>query len=69
MKNITLNAGGFIGALLGAAIGVGLSFLLFPDNPVRHSETGQKLASFAVGGLIAGATGGNYLWGLLLKKS
>ena len=66
--NITFNPGGIIGAILGTAIGVGLAFLIFPDNPARASEIGQKLSWFLIGVLVIGAITGNKLWELLVKR-
>ena len=69
MKNITLNAGGGIGAALGAALGGGLAFLFYPEQTGSATEAGRVIAPFTIGGLIAGAMAGNQLWELLTKKS
>lgn len=63
MKNVNLNPGGLIGALVvgGAAAAIVFSFL-----NTTHSRRGPfKLVILA---LIGGAIGGNFLWELVFGK-
>ena len=64
MKNMDLNPGGFIGALIcGGAVGAFL-FLTLEGPP----ENGRRIGKFAIGALIGGAFAGNYLWGIIFSK-
>jgi hypothetical protein len=63
VSNINLNAGGVLGALLfGAAVGL----IVFGTDRSGAHPTRYRLV---IGGVIAGAFAGNYLWGLLFKKA
>jgi hypothetical protein len=59
VKNITLNAGGVIGALLCGAL-VAAYLVMTKDF--------DKNAKLIVIGVIAGAFAGNFGWGLIFKK-
>jgi len=63
MKNIDLNAGGIIGAILAAIIGGALIF-----TNVDPSDPGPSAKLFIVG-IIAGAVGGTFIWGLVFPKN
>ena len=64
MKNIHLNPGGVIGAvLLMAAVIVTTVLTSSPDN------VGSRVGGFGVVALFLGAFGGNYLWDRLFPKS
>ncbi|MBO0700928.1 MAG: hypothetical protein J2P46_21215, partial [Zavarzinella sp.] len=60
MKNIVLNPGGIVGALLGVGIGLAIQLPRAQEHPAR-------LARSVVGGLIAGAVVGNLLWGAIAR--
>ena len=62
MKNIDLNAGGVIGALLaGALVGV-IAFSTMED-----SDNQRGASKLLIAGVIGGAFAGKYLWGLAFK--
>ncbi|MEZ6094400.1 MAG: hypothetical protein R3C03_09210 [Pirellulaceae bacterium] len=62
-ENIDLNIGGLIGALvLGGAAG-SLLYLGFEEG----ART-RLLAKVLIGAVIAGAVGGNFLWGMMFPK-
>lgn len=64
MKNIHLNPGGVIGAvLLMAALIVTTVLTSSPDN------VGSRVGGFVVVALFLGAFVGNYLWDRLFPKS
>lgn len=56
MKNITLNAGGVVGGLLGAAAAASVVFAVEPEVYQRW------VTRLLIGGVTAGAVGGNLLW-------
>lgn len=61
MKNVNLNVGGAIGAIL--AIGLLLAFI--------YSGDGEAPRKFGKAMMLAGVVGGgagNYLWGLVFRK-
>lgn len=62
MQNINLNIGGLIGALGCGGIAAVIVFTTMD----AQTRTGPKLIIVAV---IAGAFAGNFLWGLVFKKS
>ena len=64
MKNLTLNAGGIIGALACGAVAAAVIFSSY--DTANDDRAPYKLIVVAV---IAGAFGGNFLWGLITKKS
>lgn len=57
MKNMRLNPGGVIGAILLMATVIVMAILLSSRETV-----GSRIGSFGVIGLFLGAFGGNYLW-------
>jgi hypothetical protein len=59
---MNLNAGGILGGLLGAAIA--LAVLFAGDDP----EYQRGMAQVVILAVIAGAFGGNVLWGLVAGK-
>jgi hypothetical protein len=64
MKNISLNPGGVIGAvLLTAAVIVTVVLTSSPN------DIGSRVGGFGVPALFVGAFGGNYLWDHLFPKS
>ena len=63
MKNINLNPGGLIGAVLMlAAVMVTVVLTSSPDN------IGGRVGGIGVPALFLGAFGGNYLWDRLFTK-
>lgn len=64
MKNIDLNAGGLIGAL--ACGGITAAVVFATVNP---ANAGRASAKFIIVALVGGAFAGNFLWGLVFKKS
>lgn len=63
MKNIDLNPGGFIGAVL--AGGIAAAFLFTNGDPQSAVKGKVKLCVICLAG---GAFAGNFLWGLIFKK-
>ena len=64
MKNIRLNPGGVMGALLlTSALTV---TVLLTSNP---DDVGRRVGGFGVLAVFLGAYGGNYLWDRLFPKS
>ena len=66
MENIKLNAGGFIGAACGAALGTAIAFVLDPD--LFSAQAGKRTGSIIIAGLVACAIGGNALWSFIEEK-
>ncbi len=64
VKNIELNAGGVIGSLACGAITAAIVF-----SSLDLSRAGRSAAKLVFLALIAGAFAGNFLWGLVFKKS
>jgi hypothetical protein len=63
MKNINLNPGGLIGAVLMlAAVMITVVLTSSPNN------IGGLIGGIGVPALFLGAFGGNYIWGRLVKK-
>lgn len=64
MKNFNLNLGGLIGAVVcgGIAAAIVLTMLDSSDGSRRGP---YKMIALA---LVAGGSGGNYLWGYFFKK-
>jgi hypothetical protein len=63
MKNINLNPGGLIGAVLMiAAVMMTVILTSRPDN------IGGRIGGIGVEALLLGAFGGNYLWDRLFTK-
>ena len=63
MKNIELNLGGLIGALLGGGIAAAVIF-----SQVDASTAGRGDFKAPIIALIAGAFAGNFLWDKIFKK-
>jgi hypothetical protein len=64
MNNIELNVGGVIGALGCGGVAAAVVF-----STVDPATSGRGPFKFCILALIAGAFVGNWLWGLLFKKS
>jgi hypothetical protein len=64
MTNVTLNAGGFIGAFLGIAIGILIIYLSIGPEDLQ-SQTPYRFGIFA---LICGTLAGNFVWAKLFPK-
>jgi hypothetical protein len=62
--NINLNAGGVIGALTGGAIGVAIVLALTQGDVNKAGPFNMIM----IGGLIAGAFAGNFIWANLFGK-
>ncbi len=65
MKNIELNAGGFIGAFLGAGIAAAI---IIPMMSEDSDGTERGPIKLIIAALIGGAIGGNYLWARFVQK-
>ena len=63
MKNIDLNAGGFIGVLLAIA-GVVTAAALTSGS----ENLGGRIGGFGAPALLFGGFGGNYLWDRFFRK-
>lgn len=63
MKNVDLNPGGFIGALVCGGIAAAITFSNFDVNTAGRGT--YRLPILAV---IGGAFAGNFLWGVIVKK-
>lgn len=57
MQNITLNLGGFFGALAGGAVMAFVEFVV-----LKRHETSSRTGRLFILGVIGGATAGNFLW-------
>ena len=64
MKNIHLNPGGVIGAILLLATVIAITVLTSDLDKV-----GGRAGGFGVGAVFLGALGGNYLWDRLFPRS
>ncbi len=64
MKNIQLNPGGLIGAVVLLAAVIAIAVLT--SNP---DDVGGRVGGFGVVGLFLGAFGGNVLWDRWFPKS
>ncbi|HET6882181.1 MAG TPA: hypothetical protein VFI31_18600 [Pirellulales bacterium] len=65
MKNINLNPGGLIGAIVCGGIAASFLYLRFSSGP--PPESGFPLKLFFLGPVIGGAFAGNFLWDLVKK--
>jgi len=63
MKNMNLNPGGLIGALIGGGI---VAYFVFRNIDINTAGRGSYRAPMF--GLIGGAFAGNFVWGKLFKK-
>jgi hypothetical protein len=63
MSNITLNAGGFIGALLAGGVAAAVIFTQFD-----LSESGRGAGKLILLAIAGGAAAGNFLWARFAKK-
>lgn len=64
MKNVDLNPGGFIGALICGGI---VAAIVFPNIDVNTA--GRGVYRMPILGLVAGAFVGNFLWATIFKKN
>jgi hypothetical protein len=63
MKNVELNPGGLIGALLCGGIAGGVIFSM-----VDVEQAGRGAYQLPVAALVGGAFAGNFLWGKVFKR-
>ena len=64
MKNMDLNVGGLIGALLLGALGGLIGYLAMGDG-----ENTRPISKLLIGGVVLGAIAGNQLWAKFFKNS
>lgn len=62
MRNIELNIGGLIGALVLGGIAGAIGFTAF-------DTASRRPAQVLILGVVVGAVAGNFVWGLVFKKS
>ena len=66
MENIRLNAGGFLGALCGGAVGVGIAYVV--NHDLFAAQAARQTSSIIIIGIVVGAIAGNILWGFVEEK-
>ncbi len=64
MRIVTLNVGGFIGALLGAGAGMAFECVVYKFE----GNAGRRAARLMISGMVLGATGGNALWAAAIGR-
>lgn len=64
MKNVELNPGGLIGALVCGGIAAAVIF-----SRIDVNTAGRGAYKMPILALIGGAFAGNFLWGLIFKKN
>lgn len=69
MKNINLNPGGLIGAVLCGGVAVAVIFGMTEASEINEGRGGRGVGKLVIIAVVAGAFAGNFLWSAIFPKS